>query len=435
MPTSPTIGTRLWSAIPRGQRLTDAEFTQRHRIVLALLFIQLPVVVLVAAWQGHLSHSNLWVFILLTAGLAAAGIKVKSQQLRAAVAGVGMLLACSMLLHAGGGSTHLHIWFYVAFAAVSLYQVWMPFIVAVLFVGVHHIVMSLARPAMVFSDPAAMANPLPYALLHAVFLLLEAGLLAYGWSFTAQARRAQEAEQARHEQAAREQAEAQTLLAQERDRHAQEATARLEEETARAAAARSHVERLHELDALLRTNVDHTLAVFDGLSATNREIVTASDSAERTVALAGNRTKVVASVVTRLQATMTEINEIASTIEGVAGQTNLLALNATIEAARAGESGKGFAVVANEVKELAGETTSATEQIRSVIEAVNGDVAEVTSALEAIGGVMTDVVAAQRSIADSVAVQGQATAEGRLSVEQVSAEAHEMSTEINNLVS
>jgi methyl-accepting chemotaxis protein len=61
------------------------------------------------------------------------------------------------------------------------------------------------------------------------------------------------------------------------------------------------------------------------------------------------------------------ITNLVGLVYGIAEQTKLLALNASIEAARAGEAGKGFAVVAHEVRNLAEQSTIATEEISHAI--------------------------------------------------------------------
>ncbi len=134
------------------------------------------------------------------------------------------------------------------------------------------------------------------------------------------------------------------------------------------------------------------------ISEISRQAASSSDLAR----LATDATVEADTTISELSNSAEEVGQIVELIQSIAQRTNLLALNASIEAARGGEAGRGFAVVASEVKELAMQTSRATEQISDQIRDMQDTTGASVNALRSIAGQVRELETTAVSIASAV---------------------------------
>lgn len=174
----------------------------------------------------------------------------------------------------------------------------------------------------------------------------------------------------------------------------------------------------------MSNNIRTVAASAEEMTATVHEI---ARNAEQSASIAGQAAAIAAATndkVGSLGTAADEIGKVIEVIQDIAEQTSLLALNATIEAARAGEAGKGFAVVATEVKELARQTASATDDIRNRIEGIQHSATEAVIAIREI----TDVIGNVNQVSQTIAA---AVEEQSISTKQIAENVTETATAAN----
>ncbi len=156
---------------------------------------------------------------------------------------------------------------------------------------------------------------------------------------------------------------------------------------------------------LANDKVQEVAATVEEFNVSIKEISDQVHKSSQITAEAVETAKTANENVEKLESDANKIGNVIKLIDDIAEKTNLLALNATIEAARAGDAGKGFAVVANEVKSLANQTATATQEISVLIGSIQSNTGNTVKAMHEVGQKIENISESASIIASAVEEQ------------------------------
>jgi PAS domain S-box-containing protein len=198
-PTAPILS-RLWSLIPSGGSLPESVWRARHRFLVGLTFFHVVIIALVAFlvakhWELSLRapfddenglHVISEALVVGLFGLVACWRRA-GRILQATFVGFGLMSSSAILVHLSGGYIELHFHFFVMLTFLALCQDWIPYLLAVAFVAVHHGVVGVLYPESVYNHAAAFNAPWTWAGIHAFFVLWSCVGSVVAWRFNERA--------------------------------------------------------------------------------------------------------------------------------------------------------------------------------------------------------------------------------------------------------
>ena len=166
--------------LPKGRLLPDHLWQRRHRAITLLLWLHVPMLALFGLARGMGVH--VFADVVLLSGFAlAAGSSHLSRTVRSIAGSTGLVTCSALLVHIWDGTIEAHFHFFVVVSLLMLYQDWVPFLIAIGYVVVHHGLMGAVAPDSVYSHGDAQSRPWLWALVHGGFVLASATANLVSW--------------------------------------------------------------------------------------------------------------------------------------------------------------------------------------------------------------------------------------------------------------
>jgi len=168
--------------LPRGATLNEEAWGVRHRVLSYLLRghavgIFIFALVLGFSLPDALGYASVIAVFALLSAVAGA----RHRTFASAMNAVGLVTCSAVLVDLSGGVIEMHFHFFVMVGILTLYQDWLPFLLAIGFVVLHHAVFGLLDPGAVYNHQAAIDNPIGWAAIHGAFVLAASITSVVAW--------------------------------------------------------------------------------------------------------------------------------------------------------------------------------------------------------------------------------------------------------------
>ncbi|HLH65094.1 MAG TPA: EAL domain-containing protein [Solirubrobacteraceae bacterium] len=177
-PAGGGLACRARALLPRGRTLPEAEWDSRHRVMLWLLWLHVVGLPVFLLCQGF----GVWGSISPVLPIALAGLVARradiGRRARSVAVVFGLLTASAVLVYGWHGQIEAHFHYFVVIAVLALYEDWLPFGLAFLYVGLEHGVLGALAPHDVYSHGG---NPWGWAAVHASFVLAAGAAAVATW--------------------------------------------------------------------------------------------------------------------------------------------------------------------------------------------------------------------------------------------------------------
>ena len=181
VPSLRRLSDSLRNALPEGRSLPERVWRRRHTGLVVLLWLHAAAVTVVALARGYtLPHSAFEAGVLILFATVASNPRL-GRRVRSMASVAGLVSASAVLVHLSSGNIEMHFHFFVMVVLIGLYQDWVPFLLAIGYVVIHHGTIGVLDPGSVYNHPGAIQHPWLWAGIHGAFIMGESIASMIAW--------------------------------------------------------------------------------------------------------------------------------------------------------------------------------------------------------------------------------------------------------------